>query len=140
MIRLSKRVEYGLIALLHIDGCGGRGRVTAKEIAEAHRLPAELLGKVMQALARAGLVESVQGLGGGYRLAAPLARISVGDVVETLEGPIRITPCCDGSTACRQLATCNIRHAMQRIQAELVEQMGRMRLDRFRAAEEVRAR
>ena len=132
MLKLSKRVEYGLIALLHIDSCRGRELVTAKEIAEAYAIPGELLGKVMQGLARAELVESVQGAQGGYRLLKALEEISVGEVAEKLDGPVRIAKCCDGSTDCRQHTTCNIKLPIQQIQEEVIEYIYQMRLERFR--------
>ena len=56
MLKLTRKSEYGLIALLHIDARQDGGLVTAKEIAETYQLPAELLGKVLQSLAREGLV------------------------------------------------------------------------------------
>ena len=131
MLKLSKRVEYGLISLLHMDSYP-RILVTAKEIAEEFSIPGELLGKVLQTLAKAGVVESVQGARGGYRLVRPLEQLSVGEVVEKLDGPILIAGCCDGSTSCRQHSTCNIKMPIQRIQDELVEHMYGMRLDQFR--------
>ena len=132
MLKLSKRVEYGLIALLHMDSRRSGGLVTAKEIAEGYSIPGELLGKVLQALAKAELVESVQGARGGYRLVRPLEATSVGEVVEKLDGPIRIAMCCDGSTSCRQHVTCNIKMPIQRIQEDWVRHIYGMRLDRFR--------
>ena len=131
MLKLSKRVEYGLISLLHMDS-RPRMLVTAKEIADEFRIPGELLGKVLQALAKAGLVESVQGARGGYRLARPLELLCVGEVVEKLDGPILIAQCCDGSTSCRQHSTCNIKMPIQLIQEELVEHIYGLRLDKFR--------
>lgn len=132
MLKLSKRVEYGLIALLHIDTCRSRDPVTAKEIAASYTIPGELLGKVMQGLAKAELLESVQGSRGGYRLLVPLDQISVGQIVEKLDGPIRLASCCDGSTSCLQHSACNIKMPVQRIQEELVQHIYDMRLDRFR--------
>ena len=132
MIKLSKKVEYGLIALLHMDSVRHRDLVTAKEIAEMYNIPAELMGKVLQSLARAGIAESVQGARGGYRLQRRVERVSLGDVVESLEGPVRITQCCDGSTGCDQLAARNIKNPVQRVQEEVVKYLHSLPLSKFR--------
>ena len=137
MLKLTRKSEYGLIALLHIDAWQDGGLVTAKEIAETYQLPAELLGKVLQSLAREGLVESVQGARGGYRLNIPIESVSLGEVIEKLEGPIVITPCCDGSMDCRQVKTCNIRNPVQRIQEEVREFFYSLSLSKFRSNPEV---
>ena len=139
MIRLSRKVEYGLIALLHMDRAGGEGLVTAKEVAEIYDMPPELLGKVMQSLARAHLVESIQGSRGGYRLTRPAEDLSVGDVIEALEGPIYLTPCCSGAEECRQEAACNIRVPVRRVQEVLQQFIYGLSLASFRGAGETPA-
>ena len=68
-LKVPKKVEYGLIALVHISSCDPEIPVSRAQIAESNRLPVELLGKVLQELNRAGLISSVQGVRGGYRLA-----------------------------------------------------------------------
>jgi len=68
MFQLSKKVEYGLIAVRHMAG-GTRGQIfTAKEIADTYHIPYELLAKVMQKLVRRGYIASYQGVNGGYTL------------------------------------------------------------------------
>lgn len=132
MLKLSRKVEYGLIALLHMDGGGGTDLYTAKEIAEAYDIPAELLGKVLQALARGSLVESVKGPRGGYRMSRDLSEMTLGEVVRQLDGPIRIVPCCDLDASCRQESRCNIRSPIQRIQEDVVTYISNLSLARFR--------
>ena len=74
MLKLTKKADYGLIALRHLAG-PARGQTrwartaSAKDIAAAYRIPLPLLSKVLQKLARAGLLLSEQGTNGGYRLA-----------------------------------------------------------------------
>src|SRR5450759_2587608 len=65
MLKLSKRTEYGLIAIRHIAAEPVR-ITTAKEIADRYKIPYELLAKVMQKLAKRGLIVSHQGVYGGY--------------------------------------------------------------------------
>ena len=92
MFRLSKKSDYGLIALKHLAQHTDES-VSAREIAAHYHIPAELLAKVLQRLVRKGLLVSQQGINGGYVLAKDPAAISIVDVVEALEGPISITPC-----------------------------------------------
>ena len=132
MVKLTKKVEYGLIALLHMDSVRHRGLVTAKEIAETYNIPGELLGKVLQSLTKAGLADSVQGSKGGYRLNRPIQELSLGEVVEKLDVPILIASCCDGSTNCQQHAACNIRTPIQIIQEEVLSYVHSLPLAKFR--------
>src|SRR6476660_7543101 len=92
MYRLSKKSDYGLIALKHLAQHHDES-VSAREIAAQYHIPPELLAKVLQKLARKGLLVSQHGTNGGYVLARDPARIAIVDVVEALEGPISITPC-----------------------------------------------
>lgn len=132
MLKLSKKVEYALIALLYMDQRPGDGLVTTKDVAETFHVPTELLGKVLQTLARTHLVESVKGSHGGYRLRRPVDQLSVGEVIEAIEGPVLIVPCCDGSDTCRQHDTCNIRAPIQRIQEAVRNYIHQLPLAAFR--------
>ncbi len=65
MLRFSKKADYGLIALRHL-ACHPWETCTAKEIAAAYLIPAELMAKILQRLVQNGLVASQQGSNGGY--------------------------------------------------------------------------
>jgi DNA-binding IscR family transcriptional regulator len=69
MLRLSKKADYALIAMKHLATRSDGGASSAREIAEQYDIPLELMAKVLQRLARRGLVVSLQGTRGGYRLA-----------------------------------------------------------------------
>jgi Rrf2 family protein len=118
MFRLSKKADYGLIALKHLAMHADES-ISAREIASQYHIPAELLAKVLQKLARKGLLVSQHGMNGGYVLARDPARISIVDVVEALEGPISITPCEKGDD-CQQLQTCSVRDPLLKIKAKVV--------------------
>ena len=101
MLRLSKKADYGLIALSYMAAAGQRPIVSAREMAEQHDIPVELLAKVLQRLARRGVLTSVQGINGGYRLARAPQTISVAEVVEAIDGPLTLTACSDTSDTLR---------------------------------------
>lgn len=135
MLKFSKKVEYGLMSILHMDTLSSDALTTTKEISELYNMPAELLGKVLQGLAKAGWVESVHGAKGGYRLARPLESITVGDVIEALDGPIHLVRCRDDHAQCDQYALCNIRDPVMRIQHRLINYLAGVRLAEFRRAD-----
>jgi Rrf2 family protein len=122
MFQLSKKADYGLIALKHLAQ-HSQGSVSAREIAAEYRIPSELLAKIMQRLARKGLVQSQQGTRGGYVLARDPAKISIVDVIEALDGPIGITPCERGSS-CEQLDKCSVKDPLMAVRAKMVRILG----------------
>ena len=124
MFRLSKKADYGLIALKHL-AMHSDASISAREIAAQYHIPAELLAKVLQKLARKGLLVSQQGINGGYVLARDPSRISIVDVVEALEGPISITPCEKGED-CQQFQVCSVRDPLLKVKAKVVRVLGDM--------------
>ncbi len=96
MLKFSKKADYGLMALQYIAsvqfGDVARARiVNTKEIAEEYNIPVELLAKVLQTLAKSGLIESHNGPKGGYLLAKEAGAITIAQVLEAIEGPLGIT-------------------------------------------------
>ena len=86
MVALSSSAEYALRAMVWL-AASGAGRQTTQDIGEGTGVPLAYLSKVLQALARAGLVQSQRGLGGGFRIARPIAEISALDIVDAVDGP-----------------------------------------------------
>lgn len=133
MLKLSKKVEYALMALLHLDGLKADELAVSREIAEHFKIPSELLGKVLQSLTRAGVIESVHGAKGGYRLAGPLDQITLGSVEEAVEGKMQLVPCQGSSCACDQYVDCNIRDPILHIQQQLTNYLNGISLSAFRS-------
>lgn len=120
MLRLSKKADYALLAMRHLAAHPGYEAVSARELAEAYDIPAELLAKVLQQLVRAGLLDSHQGIRGGYGLARVAATISVADVIQAIDGPLTVTACSEVDHSCDQYAKCNIRDPLWRIKDRIV--------------------
>lgn len=118
MFRLSKRADYGLIALKHLALYDERTS-SAKEIARTYNIPSELMSKVLQKLVRRGLLISHAGPNGGYCLARDAEQITVIDVIEALEGPVQLTPC-ESADDCEQLQLCSIRDPLRAIKEKVV--------------------
>lgn len=136
MLKFSKKVDYALMALQHIASLQF-GEVTqarivnTKEIAEEHHIPSELLAKVLQMLAKHGLVESQNGPKGGYLLARHARLITIAQVLEAIEGPLGIAECYhvkDGSV-CEQHDRCNIRTPLLKIQDSIAQLLNSMTVE-----------
>src|SRR5689334_6788975 len=123
MLRLSKKADYALLAMRHLAASPDRN-MSARELAEAYDIPLELLAKVLQKLVRARLLESHQGIKGGYGLARPPASMSVADVIQAVDGPFTVTACSEVDHSCEQYAKCNIRDPLWRIKDRIVSALG----------------
>ena len=90
-MKLTRRSEYALLALIHLARAKGEGYVAVAAIAEAQGLPAKFLEQLLMALKRARLVKSQKGPHGGYRLARPAEKISLAEVIRLLDGALAPT-------------------------------------------------
>jgi Rrf2 family protein len=119
MLKLTKKADYGLIALCHLAADrGGRVSASAKDISEAYRIPLPLLSKVLQKLTRAGMLTSEQGTNGGYRLSRDARDISTLEVIRCIDGPIILTHCFtehDGPKECTQSSLCPVREPLRKV-------------------------
>ncbi|MBL8142319.1 MAG: Rrf2 family transcriptional regulator [Acidobacteria bacterium] len=122
MLRLSKKADYALMAMKHLALRADAGASSAREIAEHYDIPIELMAKVLQRLARSGLLTSLQGTRGGYILARPAALVSVADVIQAVDGPLSVTACGAGATEenCEQFAKCNVRDPLWKIKDRIL--------------------
>ena len=125
MLKLSKKVDYALIALMHLaQQC--EGSTSARELAEGYGRPHDLLAKVLQKLAREGLVVSHQGTKGGYSLARSADSITVVQVIEVVEGQPSLTQCLTDVGMCDQFDMCNIRSPLQRLNDQVLLMLSRV--------------
>ncbi|MBN2366399.1 MAG: Rrf2 family transcriptional regulator [Calditrichaeota bacterium] len=122
MLKLSKKVEYALIGMIHMSRKGDGELTTTRELINCYNIPPELMGKVLQRLAKADLIKSEQGVKGGYLLSRSTGSISVRDVLHTIDGTVKIVDCLklDRDNAnCDQSSACIIRSPMIIIQNKL---------------------
>lgn len=120
MLRLSKKAEYGIIALKHILNQPFGTVTTAKEISAHYAIPNEIMAKILQVLARKKLLTSCQGKRGGYVLSRDGQDISLSEIIEAVEGPLGIADCLiEGDCDCVQMEACNISEPLKVIQAQI---------------------
>jgi FeS assembly SUF system regulator len=115
MIRITRQTDYGILLLSHMASRPIDEVHTAKHVAEAVKISFPMVSKILKTLARANLLVSQRGVKGGYQLATDASRISIGDVIQALEGPIGMTACTFNPGACEQEGTCPVQTNWQRI-------------------------
>ncbi len=125
MLQLTKRTEYGLIALTYM--VDRDGVVSVREICERYPVPKRLLAEVLKDLTRAAVVDSQRGATGGYALARDASEITLGEVVSALEGAPTLASCESLSPArngeCEVEPTCPIRSPIHRIRERIWDLM-----------------
>jgi Rrf2 family protein len=114
MLKLTKKADYGLIALKHLVVHGPESS-SAKEIAETYGIPLSLLSKILQKLAKNGFLHSEHGTNGGYRLAREAREITALDVIRTIDGPIFLTACFTEHGYCCHTDKCIVRDPLQKV-------------------------
>jgi len=120
MLRLSKKADYALMAMKHLATHTDAASTSARAIAEQYDIPLELMAKVLQRLARRGLLASHQGTRGGYRLSKPSPSISVADIIQAIDGPLTVTACSTDDEQCEQFTKCNVRDPLWRIKDRII--------------------
>ncbi len=133
MLRLSKKADYALIAMKHLATRPDSASASAREIAEQYDIPIELLAKVLQRLARRGLLTSHQGTRGGYQLSRPSGAISVADVIQAIDGPLTVTACSTDAENCGQYAKCSVRDPLWRIKDRILSALAMCSLEEIAA-------
>lgn len=124
MIGLTKRTDYALIAIAHLSEHRDGGSVRARDIAERFAIPSELLAKILQKLAKAGVLTSSPGPTGGYALGVPVEDLTVGAVLAAVEGSPALAQCLrTADSTCEQLDRCNIRGPLARINAGVLRML-----------------
>jgi Rrf2 family protein len=108
MLKISRLTDYGLLATVYLARHGGRV-VAAREIAGFYHLPLPMITKVLKALGTSGVVQSHRGVGGGYSFEADAEHVTLGDLIEVLEGPWDLVEC--ETTDDHGHAVCGIRAA-----------------------------
>jgi FeS assembly SUF system regulator len=118
MLRMSKLTDYATVVLGHLARSAGELQ-TAADVAARTGLSAPTVSKLLNGLARSGLVISHRGAQGGYMLARRAEEISAAEVIDALEGPVAITECSTLDGNCDLQPTCQVGGAWQRINAAI---------------------
>ncbi len=120
MFKLSKKADYGLIAVKHLAMHRDEHACSAGEIAEEYGISATLTAKVLQRLARQGVVIAKHGSSGGYQLAKEPGQISALEVITAIDGPVLITSCVTSHGNCDATERCSVREPLRRVNESIL--------------------
>jgi FeS assembly SUF system regulator len=123
MLKLTKKADYGLIALKHL-AVHGPDSSSAKEIAETYGIPLPLLSKILQKLAKNGFLQSEHGTNGGYKLARDARDITAIEVIRAIDGPIFLTACFTEHGYCCHTDKCIVRDPLQKVHEGILRLLG----------------
>jgi Rrf2 family protein len=105
-MQLTRAADYAVRVMIHLAGLPLGTRVSRDDLAQAAECPEQFLSKVLQGLARSGLIVSHRGNTGGFELAPNRRTASMLDVVEAIEGPLHLNVCTGLEQACARQAWC----------------------------------
>jgi Rrf2 family protein len=128
MLKLTKKADYGLMAMKHLAERAQQGACSAKDVAECYGIPPEALAKILQRLTRAGLLHSQAGMNGGYTLARDARDISAYEVIRAIDGPLFITACITVRGECDQTQRCTIREPLRKVNESIEEVLKRINI------------
>ncbi|MGE0615617.1 MAG: Rrf2 family transcriptional regulator [Bacteriovoracia bacterium] len=124
---MNRTSEYGLMALKHIRQRSlhdPQGVTSAREIADAYRIPFEITAKTLQRLKEQGFINSAHGARGGYTLHRNLEQVSLAEYLALMEGDQRLVQCCPGpgeqvDKGCEYAAKCDIHPFLSEVNSQV---------------------
>jgi len=120
-MEISRRTDYGIRVILDLASLSDDARASTQEIAERQSIPGPFLAKIISQLSLSGLVTTYRGAGGGVKLARPASEINLLQVIEALEGPIRLNRCVIEPKLCPRDEFCPVHDVWTKAQAELTD-------------------
>ena len=126
MLKLTKKADYGLIAMRHLAQYPSQGACSAKDLAESYGIPQEALAKILQRLTKSGLLLSQHGTNGGYTLARDPRSITAFEVIRAIDGPLFMTSCSTPVRDCGQSLRCTVREPLRKVSRSIEQVLDRL--------------
>lgn len=122
MNKINRKLEYALMALKYMSQKIPGELTTAKEVSDSFRTPFDATARVMQQMAqKGGILRAEYGASGGYQITKDLAKVSMHDLVEIIEGPTALVKCLHSEGPCEIQGTCNIVSPVTQLNDRLTE-------------------
>lgn len=115
-MQLTREADYAVLAVIEV---ARHGRMSAAEVARRQNMSSAFLGKIVGTLAKAGILTTRRGVGGGIALARPTDALTLLEVVEAVQGPFAINECLSHPGSCDRSAYCYVYPVWQKAQADL---------------------
>ena len=126
MLKLTKKADYGLMALKYLAEHPETPALSAKDVADAYGIPAQLLAKILQRLTKVGLLRSHAGMNGGYGLSKSARTITAFEVIHAIDGPLFITSCTKGAKSCELEPNCTVKEPLARVNESIADVLRRI--------------
>ena len=123
MFKLSKKADYGLIAVKHL-ALHRDHACSASEIAEEYGISATLMAKVLQKLAHKSIVAAKHGSSGGYQLSKEPSQISALEVISAIDGSVLIISCVTNHGNCDATERCSVKEPLRRVNESILSVLG----------------
>ena len=130
-MKLSTKGRYGLRALIDLALYSENETVSIQSIARRQNISDSYLEQLMRKLRSAGLIVSVRGAQGGYKLARPANEISVGDVLRALEGSLEAVTCGGEDNSCQGADLCVTKFVWERINSRIRDTVDSIKLSQL---------
>ena len=129
MIHIARQTDYAARLLLHLACLGEDASASIAEISEQRLLPVPFVRRMVAPLVAAGILKTTRGAKGGLQLGRPAAQISLGDLVQAIEGPIALSDCVHVPNACPFMRDCPVQKAWVGVSAALAQHLESIRFD-----------
>jgi len=123
-MQITRASDYAVRVMIHLAGLPPGAQVRQSDLSEATEVSGHFLSKVLQQLVRSRFIRSRRGSGGGFALAVPASTVSLLDVVEAMEGPVRLNQCMEEGPSCDRKSWCPAHSAWAEAQAAVVSVLG----------------
>jgi Rrf2 family protein len=120
-MKITTAADYGIRALVYLAGQDRERVCLVSEISRAQDIPEKYLAKIMQSLAKSGLVKSLRGVKGGFVLARNPEDMSIRDALESIQGPVSLHKCIDEPETCGYSDNCGVRPVWLAAQEKMLE-------------------
>ncbi len=128
-LKLVRADDYAVRAMIHLACLPVGATALRNEIAEAQRIPASFMAKILRRLVRAGLLRSSRGVKGGFCLAKPASEISMLDILEAIEGPLSLASCVPDPRGCEWSSECPAAAVWSKVQVVVRDILGNADLE-----------
>jgi len=123
-MQITRASDYAVRVMIHLAGLPPGSTVRQSQLSQATDVSGHFLSKVLQRLVRSRLIRSQRGSGGGFALAVPAAGVSLLDVVQAIEGPVRLNQCLMEGPSCERKSWCPAHQVWAEAQAAVVNVLG----------------
>ena len=130
-MQITRQADYAVRAVLYLAELGTGNRAATSKIAEAKHIPPSFLAKIVSQLSIAGLLHTSRGARGGVTLARDPEKITLLEVVEAIDGPIRLNECAHSDGMCTFTDDCPLVSIWQDAQSDLVTRLGNANFAQF---------